>query len=120
MSEGRRSRPKCTRADTRRAIVTSVRFFLACWLAVFALQSADVFALVAPDGCFEVSESNESDDGCPDQGCTRCLCGARIPAPVTTTMTTSLEPPPAFAPPAFLPPATSASPRRILHVPKSA
>jgi hypothetical protein len=100
--------------------VAPVRLFLACWLAVFALQSADVFALVAPDGCFDVSEGNESDDNCPDQGCTRCLCGARIPAPVTTTMTMSLEPPSAFAPPAFRTPATSAAPRRILHVPKSA
>jgi hypothetical protein len=100
--------------------VAPVRFLLACWLAVFALQSADVFALVAPDGCFEASETTERDDSCPDQGCTRCLCGARIPAPVTTTMTMSLEPPPPCAPPAFLPPATSASPRRILHVPKSA
>lgn len=98
--------------------MSPVRILLACWLAVFALQSADVFALVAPDGCFEASETEQSDDGCPEQGCTRCLCGARIPAPVTTTMTMSLEAPPACAPPAFLAPATSAAPSRILHVPK--
>ena len=99
--------------------MATVRIFLACWLAVFALQSADVLALVAPDGCFETAEGGD-DDGCPDQGCPRCLCGARIPVPLTTTVTAGLEPPAVLAPPVFLPPATAASPRRILHVPKSA
>lgn len=95
------------------------RLLLATWLAVFALQSADVVALVLPDGCFELAEGGDDDDGCPDQGCARCLCGARIPAPVVTTVTFAIEPPAAAAPPAFLEPSTSVSPRGVFHVPKA-
>lgn len=99
--------------------MTLVRTLLACWLVLFAVQSTDVLALVAPDGCFEAAEGGDGDDGCPDQGCTRCLCSARVPAPLTTTITMAFGPPGAMAPPAFLAPATDAAPRRILHVPKS-
>lgn len=96
-----------------------LRLFLAVWLALFALQSADVFALVAPDGCFEATEGGTDPDGCPDQSCPRCLCNARVPAPATLAVTFAVEPPVAMAPTAIISPSTSASPRGILHVPKA-
>ena len=52
------------------------RCLFVAWLAVFTLQTADVFALVLPDGCVEALEGPQTSDTCQDN-CARCVCCAR-------------------------------------------
>jgi hypothetical protein len=95
-----------------------MRLFLALWLAAFALQSADVFALVAPDGCAEFGQADGAGDGCPDESCATCICCARRPGPAARPLMLESEPPAIATPPVVITLFTSASPRPILHVPK--
>ncbi len=108
-----------TRPSPRRAIVTAVRLFLAVWLVAFSLQSADVFALVAPDGCAELGQADGAGDRCPDDTCVTCICCARRPGPAATPMALEFAPPAIAVPPVVIAPFTSALPRPILHVPKA-
>ena len=96
-----------------------MRLFLAVWLVAFSLQSADVFALVAPDGCAELGQADGAGDRCPDDSCATCICCARRPGPAATPVTLEFEPPAIAASPAVISLSSSASPRQILHVPKA-
>jgi hypothetical protein len=92
------------------------RACLVLWLALFSLQTSDLIAAVAPDGCVEQSES--SSDPC-QEGCPRCVCCARLP-PCVAQASADLDSEPAVpvvAPRSIeLPPA--AEPHGILHVPR--
>jgi hypothetical protein len=93
------------------------RLFLALWLALFAVQTTDLLAVVAPDTCTEETRGTASDP-CKD-GCPRCLCCARaatfIPAfpRLLAAAVAHFE----AVPP--LDPTTTPSPRGIFHVPKA-
>jgi hypothetical protein len=92
------------------------RLFLALWLALFAVQTCDVIAAIAPDGCVE--ESGAPDDRCPES-CARCVCCARVaaflpPGPATSPVAGLVRA--TVAPP--LDPSTTPSPRAVFHVPK--
>lgn len=94
-----------------------MRFGLAVWLALFAVQNADVLALVVPDGCIELTTDGHRGDQCPEN-CTRCVCCAPIflaplPASALTGWTVTVAAPPDYARP------LSPSPRGVLHVPKT-
>ena len=108
-----------TRARYGRDIVAPVaRLFLSIWLAAFALQASDFLTIVAPDTCTEDVRGSAADP-CQDDGCPRCVCGARVPAftthvssdVVAQEMATVRPLPP-------LDPSTTPSPRGIFHVPK--
>jgi len=95
-----------------------VRFFLAVWLAAFAVQSTDLLASIVPDGCVEDTRGSAADP-CSDN-CARCVCCARVPvfvpqgsasAPTDTAGVTDPLP--------LIDPSTNAVPRGILHVPKT-
>ena len=95
-----------------------VRVLLALWLAAFSVQTTDLVALVAPDGCTEETRGSSSDP-C-DDGCPRCLCCARAAVFIPQAL------PPArtdiVARPIVTPSSDSlitAIPRGIFHVPKS-
>jgi hypothetical protein len=92
------------------------RLFLALWLALFAVQTCDLIAAIAPDGCVE--ESGAPNDRCPDS-CARCVCCARAAAfipqgpahsPGAEIARAVVQPP--------LAPSTTPSPRAVFHVPK--
>lgn len=95
------------------------RLLLAVWLACFSCQSADLFAIVAPDDCSLTDADSPASDSCPD-GCVRCVCCARasltatpVPAPLPTVDA------PADTP---LPPCAAlgaAHTLGVFHVPKS-
>lgn len=94
------------------------RLFLAVWLAAFAVQTSDILMVVAPDTCTEDVQGSAADP-CPD-GCPRCFCCARVPAFIPFALAIDLPEPATLAvqlPP--LDPSTTASPRGVLHVPKS-
>jgi hypothetical protein len=94
------------------------RLFLAVWLAAFAVQTAGVLTLTAPDTCTE-DVRGSANDPCAD-GCPRCLCCARIPAFVPQAASDLTVQHVSFsAPLPPLDPATTASPHRIYHVPKT-
>jgi hypothetical protein len=93
------------------------RLFLAVWLAAFALQSANVLALVVPDDCTEEVSGTEADP-CPD-ACPRCFCCARGPAFVPQVAPASVPQVVLHGPTPFLAPATTPSPHGIYHVPKN-
>ena len=93
------------------------RLFLAAWLALFAIQSSDLLAAVAPDDCVEETRRSAGDP-CSDN-CARCVCCARIPVfvpqplvPTPTDDVTVADPPPP------LDSSTTAAPRGVFHVPK--
>lgn len=94
-----------------------MRLFLALWLALFAVQTTELIAVVSPDGCIE-SSAGSPDDACPD-ACARCICCARVAviildlAPEGTPVPVTRVRPPA---PSNLVP--DPCPRRILHVPR--
>lgn len=95
------------------------RLFLSVWLAAFAVQTSDFLTLVAPDACTEDIRGSAADP-CQDDGCPRCVCGARVPAfamqvaadvvPKETTLVRAQAP---------LDPATTPSPHGVFHVPKN-
>ena len=92
------------------------RLFLALWLALFAVQTCDLIAAIAPDGCVE--DSGKANDQCPES-CARCVCCARVSAfiPPMPSLDPDAE---AARPVAQRPhdPSTIPSPRTIFHVPK--
>ena len=98
-------------------MVHVVRLFLALWLAVFAVQTTDLWAIVAPDGCTESTDASAPDD-CRD-GCLRCVCCARVPVFVAQTPVPAASPGFVIADAIVreLPIADPAS-RTIYHVPK--
>ena len=99
-------------------MVHVVRLFLALWLAVFAVQTTDLWAVVAPDGCTESTDASAPDD-CRD-GCLRCVCCARVPVFVTQNPVPAASPGFVIAGAIVreLPIADPAS-RAIYHVPKT-
>jgi hypothetical protein len=99
--------------------VTGVgRLFLVLWLALFAVQTSDLVAAVAPDGCLAAT-GDPAGDSCPD-GCARCICCARVslfvPHVVPAGFTGTFADIPAHPIVGF---ASSAEPHGILHVPKT-
>lgn len=94
-----------------------MRLFLALWLALFAVQTSELIAVVSPDGCVE-SSAGAPGDACPD-ACTRCICCARVavvildisPAGTPVPVTRALVPAPSHLAP-------DPCPRGILHVPR--
>jgi hypothetical protein len=91
--------------------------FVVVWLAAFAVQSADVLALVADDACAADVSGTESDP-CPD-GCSRCLCCARVPVFVPQIAPGSVVQQAArLSPIPFVGPTTTPSPHGVYHVPK--
>jgi hypothetical protein len=95
-----------------------VKFFLAAWVAVFACQTAGVAALVAPDDCVELAGNAQDDDPCPDT-CPTCVCCARVPASLSPDPVSVAEPPVLASVPPVIDSFSSATPRGILHVPKT-
>ncbi len=94
------------------------RLFLVVWLALFAVQTSDLVAAVAPDGCTEYSTRSGSDP-CPD-GCARCVCCARVAVFVPQGMDAVASGPRSDIPvPPSIDRISSAEPRGILHVPKT-
>ena len=94
-----------------------LRIFLAAWLALFAVQTTDLLAIVAPDGCVE--DAGRLGDNCQET-CAYCVCCARVPvfvtevaSPVPTGQVAAAEPSLSFIRPA------SPDPRGIIHVPKA-
>ena len=99
--------------------MVAVRFVLAIWLAVFAIQGTELLASVIPDECVEDTRGSATDP-CPES-CARCVCCARLPV-FLPHLAAALPTDPVVTP-APLPPLgrfTSPQPRGILHVPKVA
>jgi hypothetical protein len=92
--------------------------FLALWLALFSVQSADIVALVAPDDCFDVGQSDDRQDPCPDF-CPRCVCCVRIAVSPSFGPRIGIEPPTIAVVPVVLDSFTNPQPRVIFHVPKT-
>lgn len=94
-----------------------MRLFLALWLAVFAVQTTDLVALVAPDECTERSGASAPDD-CRD-GCLRCVCCARVPVFEAHSKLPAGTPAPTITNAVMrIRPVPDPGPRAIYHVPK--
>lgn len=95
------------------------RLFLALWLAVFSLQTADLFAILLPDQCVEGTDDVGSDQ-CPGN-CARCVCCTRSPgvaSPILVPIRCEIVTIAAVVPPPVR--SSSAHPHDILHIPKTA
>ena len=103
----------------RRGIVGPMsRTVLALWLALFAVQSSDLLAVVAPDGCVEDARGSIPDP-CPDR-CAHCVCCARVPTLLPSAVpVVSIAPGTEIAVPPFVASRSTAEPGRVFHVPKA-